>query len=146
MVCSKTGLKAIALSFLFLANTIMLAHSIVPHHHHNGLIFTLTTEHHNDGDDDAHHDDNCDYPNCNDGIENCELSMIYISFGNEKQIFQPYDCNFNVLLCVFILFSDDSIPPIANDIGIPFRQNPYLQLYHSDDVTQSHGLRAPPVC
>ena len=139
--------KAIAISFLLFANTIWLAHAIIPHHHHNGLIFILTTAHqahdcNSHDDNDAHSDGNCDYPLCNSGIENCELATIYAKFDSDKRIVSD---NLDLLPVVFALFSNDDIPQITDDTGLPFRQKPYL-ISHTEYISQSIGLRAPPAC
>ena len=139
--------KVIASSFLFLATTIMLAHAIIPHHHHNGLIFTTITAHH-DHDCNSHdaqsEDDSCDYPLCSDGIENCELATFFARNDSERRTVQLSDFAFDLFSSDFILFTNDHIPPLNNDIGLSFRQNPFLPSYYSEYVSQSHGLRAPP--
>ena len=140
--------KAAALSFLFLAVTIMMAHVIIPHHHHDGLVFFMATACHDrncNSHDAQSEDDSCDYPLCHDGIENCELATIYVKFDSDWRLLQLHDCDFKLLPCIFTLFSDDHTPPLDIDIGLPFRQNPYL-LSLTEYIFQSYGLRAPPVC
>ena len=149
--------KAIALSFLFLANAVMLAHAVLPHHHHGGLVYFMATAHHQHDCDhyhcDHHHcndaqseDGNSDYTPCNDDIEDCELATIYFKFENQRRTFQRSDFDFDLFSFDFALFTDNHTPSIDDDIGLPFRQNPYLLPCHLEYISQSLGLRAPPVC
>ena len=146
--------KAIALSFLFLANAIMLTHAIIPHHHHNGVFFTLATAHHNhDCDshndhqncDDTQSDRKCEYPFCDDNAEKCSLTTIYVKVSDNRQSFQLHDFDIDLLPCILTLLTDYNAP-LIDDVGLPFRQNPYLQSYHTEYISQSLGWRAPPVC
>ena len=148
-MCFKSGFsikKAIALSFLLLANTIILAHAIVCHHHHDAIPITLAATHHDDNCDshDAQPIDPCNNSYCHGCIENCSLIKIYIRFNNERQLFQLHDFDFDRPSYTLTLFSDYSIPLIADDVGLPFRQKPYLLSYSTEYISQSLGLRAPP--
>ena len=147
--------KAIALSFLFLANTMILVHAVIPHHHHDGLTFMLTGVHqrhdcnsHNDHHNcnDAQSGKNCNYPLCDGNIEDCALATIYVRFGNDRPSSQLHDFDFELLPCIFILFFEDFEHPIADDVGLPFRQNPLVPSQYPEYISQSLGLRAPPVC
>ena len=142
--------KAISLSFLLLANTIILAHAIVAHHH-NGIFVVLEATHH-EHDCNAYHPDDaqpvhsCNDPFCHGDIDNCTLSMFYTSIGDDRPVIRTCDFDFNVLPCFLILISGYSIPQIFDDIGLPFRQKPYLLFCNTEHISQSPGLRAPPVC
>jgi len=147
--------KSIVLSFLFFAKLMILAHAIVPHHHHNGLIFTIIAAHHehdcNSHNDhqrckDAQSDGKCDYTHCNEDFENCVLTMMFVKSCNCRQTFLLHHCSFDALPFVFTLLADYSAPQIDDDVGLPFRQNPLLPSYLSEYISQSLGLRAPPVC
>ena len=152
----KTGYsvkKAIALSFLLLANVIILAHTVISHHHHDAIFVTCTTAYHENDCNlpNHHHDDDqpagqCDKPYCHGSFEGCALETIYVNSCKCKQTFQLHDCRFELLPCVSTLFSDNSAPILDDDIGLPFRQNPYLQSYNTEYISQSLGLRAPPAC
>ena len=119
--------KTIALSFLLFAGTTLLAHAFIPHHHH----------------DDDHPISQCDATQhrC---VNDCSLENIYVKFDNDKPVFQVFDFNFNLLSYFFTLLPDYSILPVTINIGLPFRQNPYLSSYRTGYVSQSIGLRAPP--
>ena len=151
MVCFKTGFnlkKAIAISFLCFASTILLAHTITPHHHHDGLIYIITAAHGHDcchphNDHDSLPDDGiCDYPLCNNSISDCESAKIYVIYDNDRRVDAH---NSDLFPVVIALFPNETTPLIADDTGLPFRQKPYL-ITHTEYFSQSPGLRAPPVC
>ena len=135
--------RVISISFLLLANVIILAHAVIPHHHHDGLIFLLTAAHQEHDDHDGEQDHTCNYPPCHDGAEECLSSTLFVKLDQNKQLFQQ---DFEILPCVFSLFLDYSIPQIVDNVGLPFRQKPYLIFYHTEYISQSLGLRAPPIC
>ena len=158
--------KAIAFSFLLLANAVILAHAIVCHHHYEGMLIVCAhheqgcnhheqgcnhheqgCNHHEQGCN--HHDDTrpfgqCHDPFCHGDFEGCSLTMIVIKLVEDKQLPQLPD--FCSPTCDFTLFSGCSIPPITDDTGLPFRQKPYLLSFHIEYISQSLGLRAPPTC
>ena len=144
--------KAIALSFLLLANTILLAHAVVSHHHCDEILVTCAADHHEHDCDshDQHHSDEdlpdgeCNNPYCHGNAEDCSLSKIYVRFGNEKQVFQLLNFNYKQLPSLSIPFTTYSISQIENNTGLPFRQNPYLIPNYTDFISCSSGLRAPP--
>ena len=154
-MCFKAGFsikKAIALSFLLLANTVILVHAIICHHHHDTIPVTLVAGHHKhdcNSYNHHHHDaqsvDRCNnYPNCHERIEECSLVTIYVRLNDDKQVSQLLNFDFDQLPYILVPFSDYSIPQIYNDAGLPFRQKPYLLSYHTEYISQSLGLRAPP--
>ena len=123
--------KVISVSFLLLANVILLAHAILFHHH---------------DDDDAQHVGQCHASHCHGSIEGCTLSILYVSIDNNQPTVQLLNSYFDLWPTFFSPLSDYSTPPIADDVGLPFRQKPFLISYHSDYLSQSLGLRAPPAC
>jgi hypothetical protein len=129
-MCFKTGFnakKTVALSFMLLAGITLLAHAVISHHHHDDNI--------NAGE--------CTAPNkC---VDDCSLENIYIKFDNDKQVSQSLDFNFDLLPCFFALFPDYFIHPIVLDIGLPFRQKPYIIDFCTEFISRSTGLRAPPL-
>ena len=147
--------KAITLSVLLLANIIILAHAVVPHHHHNQVPVAINTSHHEHSSDATHehhhHDDTAPVEHKGDShghgvVEECLLEKAFIRIGSDKQAFQALDFDFNLLPCIVSLFSGYPIPQITDDDGLPFRQKPYLLSYHTEYISVSLGLRAPPVC
>ena len=116
--------KRIALFFLLLANTILLAHAVIPHHHLEDIQPVGQCNHEN--------------------MKDCPLTTLYIKFDNDKPILQTHNFNLSFSPCVLTPFSDISIFPIPDTIGLPFRQKPYLLSYYTDYISQSLGRRAPP--
>ena len=108
--------KAIALSFILLANAILLAHAVMPHHHHD------------DGNK----------------IEECPLKAVYVRFDNNKSLVDLSNDN-SIQYPVLFLFPVNPVVEITKLESLPFRQKPYLLSYHTGYISQSIGLRAPPV-
>ena len=52
--------KIVAISFLLIANLILLAHSFVPHHHHEGVPICFSSHKHSYDCDKAHSHSDCD--------------------------------------------------------------------------------------
>lgn len=148
--------KAIALSFLLLASIVVLAHAVIPHHHHNQIPVVVCNNHHElESTTNRHHHHNDTHPidqcadpdgHCHGVIEDCLLAKVFVRVSYDKQASQSLGIDFNLLPCIVSLFSGYSIPEIDDDIGLPFRQKPYLLSYHTEYISVSLGLRAPPVC
>jgi len=132
----KTGFRKISLSFLMLANAILLAHAVIPHHHCDEMCIASTAT--------AHHGHDCDLQSHKD-IKFCSLTIIYAKFDNEKTVSQSYHSDFHLAPFIFALLPNYSLPQIENDAGLPFRQKPYLLSYLTEYTSQSIGLRAPPL-
>jgi len=124
--------KVISLIFLLLAGMIILAHAVIPHHHHNGISFISSTTHHTNDDEQ------------NDTQEICLLSKVYLRLSNDKQTFQLYNFDFDLLPYLLTLFSDENIPPIDDTTSLLFRHQPYILLNYTKFIACSKGLRAPP--
>ena len=141
--------KVISLSFLLLAGTLILAHAVILHHH---FPFACTVTHHGSDCNSHHHHNNaetdghCDDPFCHGNFSDCALETIFVNSCKCKQSFLLHVCDFTPLPFFFVLFSIDTTSKIADDIGLPFRQNPYLFTCQTEYITRSLGLRAPPVC
>ena len=143
--------RGISISFLLLTNVILLTHSVAFHHHHDGIPIASPAAHHDHDCSAHHHNDSqpverCNHLHCPGNIEDCTLTTIYIRFDNVRQIVQLHSLDFDLSPCVFTLSPDYSAPHIADDVGLPFRQKPYLISYLSEYISQSLGLRAPPFC
>jgi len=143
--------KAIVLSFLLLANTIILAHVAISHHHHDGIFVTCADDQHKHdcNSHNHHHDDtqpagHCNDPYCHGNIEDCSLANLYVRVDNDNRVIPSFVCDFNLLPFFLTLFSEYFTPQIADGIGLPFRQNPFLQSVYTEFIVRSTGLRAPP--
>ena len=120
--------KAIALSLLLLAGTVILVHAVTPHHHHDGIpVFT-------------HHEHNGSMPDHSKTDQLHEFRIL--KKANERmdnELFPDLD-----FIWLFCLFTDYSIYRINDDVGSLFLQQPYIQHIHTEFITRSSGLRAPP--
>lgn len=144
--------KVIAIFFLFLANVLLLAHTAFFHHHHDSTHIVLASSTYHECDCNAHRNNDaqpvghCNDPYCHGDIDDCILSTIYVKLDDDRLTIQLHIFNFVLLPCFFSLFPNYLIPYIADDVGLPFRQKPYLLSCHTEYISQSIRLRAPPVC
>ena len=115
--------------FMMIANVIILTHTITAHHHS-----------HDDYQSIGHCNDTC----CHGDIDDCPLTDIYVTPCKCNRTFLPNTCDYEMSPCFSTLLSYDLIPQIHDDVGLPFRQKPYLLSYHAEYLSQSLGLRAPP--
>ena len=152
--------KAVAISFLLLANIVLLAHAFIPHHHHEGIPICFSSHKHNhihDADDSdcthpshhepgpgcthSHHGGDC-CPN-----DSCPISKdIYARVLEDDETFPIFDFPEGETESIFYVSNEDIIKlPIPGLYGLPFRQKPLLLSYFSEYIIGSLGLRGPPV-
>jgi hypothetical protein len=67
-------------------------------------------------------------------------------FGSDKQLLPFIDFNIELLPCLLPLLSVNITVDINELEGLPFSPKPYLLSGYSATISQSIGLRAPPVC
>ena len=139
--------KAIKLSFLLLANTVLLVHVAIPHHHHhNNTAVCILAIHCADNKEMPKHTHDSDCQQHDDGseMEECPLKEVYVRLENNKLLVDiSLDNNFQYPV---LLFSFNPMDRMTGLMGLTFRQNPYLLPYYTNYISQSLGLRAPPVC
>ena len=138
--------RAMTLSFLLLANIILLVHAVIPHHHHD-LVCCSPNAHCDDNDETHEHtaDSGCQQHDDENKGKECPLKDVYMKPENDKSLvdLNPHnDLQYPVLL----LFPVKSMVKITDLKNLPFRQKPCLLFYYTDYLSQSLGLRAPPVC
>ncbi|MDR2917252.1 MAG: hypothetical protein LBV74_20860 [Tannerella sp.] len=143
--------RTIAISFLLLANIIILAHVVIPHHHHNGMPvafckislsddnseYTHSFHSHSDGENDHSHESDA----------NCTLCQLYIraDLNNSPSSLTSALANFHIDIPTFCL-DISSLTDIQGFESLPFRHKPHIISYHSHYIVHSLGLRAPPIC
>jgi len=141
--------KTIKLLFLLLANMILLAHSIVPHHHH-GEMETCFDTHCHDCHEACYHEyhDNThqhEHEATSTSDKCCNIDNCYLPTENKIniacQIHTKCDCAQAYILISYTLNMQDFV----DDTIIHFRQNPYVPIFYLDFISQSLGLRAPPL-
>lgn len=141
--------KILAISFLLLANTVLLAHSVVPHHHHCHGVCLEDTHCHSEED---HHKDNCSdseehHHDSNDLDEDfCSLKQLtptpvsFYSFNHhsigQKSTKTPFLFYTLFTYNILNLEQQDSSPPDYTS---------YLPLHYSHHPSQTQSLRAPPL-
>lgn len=143
--------RFIAISLLFCANLILLAHSIVPHHHHNGIVVSLQLEsryEHNNNDEHNHHHD-CDHHDSHDhskdsDSEHCLLYNLLTRFvisSKENSDTGAVDMHFTLwhALC-------PGQPQLVALESRRIKHRPYLLFQYTVPDITSNGLRGPPFC
>jgi len=134
--------KRIALFFIFLANTLVLAHSIIPHHHHKGLVVGLSTT---NSSHNSHKSFN-DHSHDNDDDADCALREEILVQGRSFR-FATNQQNEDTEQILFPAFHN-SLPILTTPVY-------YLPCFSSGDhyvisqylflLNKSQGLRAPPL-
>lgn len=130
---------------------VILAHAVVPHHHHNGIIVALFESHSTDGsenhdhDHDHHHGSKPHHHESSGGIEKCALNEVYTRSDSSPKFVCHENCDCGQTL-FFVVPGIINKLNLADEVGLPFRQRPYIESYHSIFSSGSIGLRAPPVC
>jgi len=112
-----------------LAGIGLLAHAVICHHHLNDTQLIAQ----------------CDHTPCHGSYDNCSLETLYAKWEKEKHSTPSHHSAWNLLPDIFILCSDYTLSLITDEVALPFRQNPCLLSCHTKYISQSLGLRAPPV-
>lgn len=135
--------KRIALFFILLANTLVLAHSIIPHHHHNGLVVdiaTTKTSHNNDKNFNDHSHNNDDDTDCALRQEILVPGRI-IRSGADQQNENTEVQFFQYINNAILISTDPSHNSCCSSLNhVQYDLSQYLFL-----LNNSQGLRAPPL-
>ena len=134
--------KIASIVFLFLASSIFLAHDIIPHHHHDDHVCSKHVSCTHDSEQEKQ-----GFP-ADAGEECCLLAdaTLIITGSHKNQI--NCTCCFNErrteynYISHFTLFKPEEIPILT---PFPFEQNPFPLYYQLNYISQSLGLRAPPL-
>ena len=140
--------KKTAIFFILLANIILLAHAVVPHHHHKEQVCLVNA--HCQNDSKAHQHNASGHSHEHDGsrgTQNCVLKQAVVIPANSlRQEFKCLGCDDNYAPFVYfqaILSGNEYIsfvPEIVSNAPIPLGSTS-----HSNFVSTSLGLRAPPI-
>jgi len=140
--------KKTAIFFILLASIVILAHAIVPHHHHKSQV--CVENKHCQNDSLAHNHSTSEHNHEHDGsneTENCILKQIVVIPSNSnRQDFKCLGCDTNHSPFAdfhAVLFENEFISFAPKTISIA--QIPLISSSHSNFVSNSLGLRAPPV-
>ncbi|SFL27713.1 hypothetical protein SAMN05216357_11717 [Porphyromonadaceae bacterium KH3CP3RA] len=140
--------KKIAISSVVLAILIVLVSGTIPHHHHdNGAICFHVTHGENDNSTDNEHTGKNSH-SCHHDVTCIAKTNYYFSPENKVKIKTPScdncdDPGHTHLFPLLYLVSDFLIHPAYNTYTKP-KQGEYILFYTSAEVSQFHGLRAPP--
>lgn len=138
-------LKKITIIFLsFFVNTVLLAHTIIPHHHHKTEICIENSECNNDFETHKHKSNEHNHDNNNS--ENCVLKQIVVIPSNHiKHQCKCFECDdvqneFNGDFAILSELVALNYIPQLNSIY------QYANLFssYSKIINSSLGLRAPP--
>ncbi len=137
--------KIVSILCLLVANAFLLAHTIIPHHHHDIAAVCIINTSCTDAEEDHghHHNSESHQHEGQDSFNECTAYDAFIRQSNE-QFSLIIDNHSLPLFCQ--LFLVNSIVKINEFEGLPFDYKPYLLSYHSQFLTHSLGLRAPPTC
>ncbi len=140
--------RTTALFFILLANIVLLAHTVVPHHHHKEQV--CIENEHCQNDSLAHKHNTPEHNHQHDGensSESCALKQAVVVPANSlRHEFKCLGCDDNHSQLVYfqaILFVSEYISFVPKIISIA--QIPLITSSHSNLVSTSSGLRAPPV-
>jgi hypothetical protein len=140
--------KALALSFLLLANIAVLAHSAIPHHYHEGVPVAVSVA--CSADEEAAHVSGCRHHHhqepSNATLEDCLLERMYARTAVNDRQPDAVGCNILLLLLCAPCPAFGSVDVQKDLSPVPFVQKPYVQSYHTRFVARTLGLRAPPTC
>jgi hypothetical protein len=135
--------KTSAFIFILLANSILLAHAVLPHHHHGQQVcLSLSNLHHTNNDSSTHPSDCTHEHDSESPVTNCILKQLVVVPAGQGRI-EPIVLYLENFSDYFILQTGFSCELQSTEL---FRKNPYPQ-----DVPlflivldYSQGLRAPP--
>ena len=142
--------KTVALSFLFLANAILLAHIAIPHHHHEGEESICLFDTHCQDSKEAHkHEQHGTHEREGNPSDRkcCIIDNAYTLANNNVKTTCHIHKNCNCGQTLYTLISNSlNTQDFVNYKVIHFRQKPYVPLFYIEFISQSNGLRAPPAC
>jgi hypothetical protein len=138
--------KATAIFFILIANVILLAHAVIPHHHHESSVcIEKILGPDCDGNKHGISQNDCHHHNGN-SPGNCVLNLaLFFPSNQEKQ-----ECKFVNIADKHIQTDNNqavqvnsekisNVPEVNLNTQIPFKT-----FSHSDFVSASNHLRAPP--
>jgi hypothetical protein len=134
--------RAISLSFLLLANIILLAHVLIPcQHDHDTIICSCLPADHCETHDTGNQQHGEDCP-----MEESPMDVdLYVRHTNINSV-NDFCLNGAVHYPMLFLVSNNPIVEINDPKDLPMWQTPYMLTCHTDYISHSLGLRAPPAC
>ena len=138
--------KITAISFILLANIVLLAHTVIPHHHHDAIVCVEQThcqhhaQHHSDGlaEQEHQHDDD-------DNDSSCQVKESLMALFSHGRYCRCCDNdvahhNHHHDFYLYETFACTSVQPISTVVP----NYPLQASCVPSCVTSAVGLRAPP--
>ncbi|NQU35230.1 MAG: hypothetical protein HQ521_18545 [Bacteroidetes bacterium] len=139
--------KILSISFVVIANILLLANLVIPHHHHESEICVDVS--HCDSDNDKHHDVSSSHKHDHDSNsknDHCALNQVYIvATDNVRQDYSHViisNSNYELPDFLSLFFNYESQ---ASKRDITTNQYYYPSYSYCNFVSTSKGLRAPPI-
>jgi hypothetical protein len=136
----KTVVKRISITFIFIANLLLLAYSVIPHHHHHGMPhFVMSEMHQHDDEEDCSHnreerqtclfEQNIDavYEQSEQNCQNASCVLHHPEMFLFEAVFSIFSYNFSLIRETVTLL-----------------EPPFLISYYCEYRSSGQGLRAPP--
>ncbi len=135
-------IQTVATYNLWLAGLLILVHTAIPHHHHE-LDYDCHFHVTHCCDDSAHEYDENEKNNCCSN-ESCTLTHVVIRSIEDQRDEQLI--NTAHLLPIFHTLFNSEINFDINNKDLQLSRIFYIPLYHSNYISSSQSLRAPPFC
>ena len=141
--------KTVCVIALLIANLLLLAHGAISHHHHEDA--TICFFLHNDNRDEQnhrHHDSqNCEHEEAPSSDKCCIIDIVYRPSDDNLTSVCRLHADCYCVQDIYALISDGfNISDIVDNAKPYFRRKPDAPLFYLGFISQSSGLRAPPVC
>ena len=139
--------KLISISFVVIANILLLANLVIPHHHHESEVCVVVS--HCESDNEKHDDSSSSHKHDHDSnskTDHCALNQVYIvATDNVRQdyshvIISISNYDLPDFLALFLLNEGQ-----ASKREITSRLDYYPIYSYYNFVSTSIGLRAPPI-
>jgi len=144
--------QLLTLILLLSANTLLLAHAVLPHSHHDGMVcFSLEEimqchhfqDNHSNRNDCCSHEEKDAKHHHHGNHENCDLKDVVLRQNN--------DLHDDILPCpaclslMYVLYLPDEFYLGVPEFGQWLQEKPYVNNYIPPFVGTVRSLRAPPV-
>ena len=141
--------KEIYFVILMFAYITLLVHAAVPHHYHEdtGICFA---SHCKDSKEAHRHEETDSQPHQHEGNptpDRCSVDNVYLPADNNTKnaCCSPIKCDCGKIIYTLINSSLNTLDFI-DSTKLYIKPALYHLLYHTEFISQSLGLRAPPVC
>jgi hypothetical protein len=145
--------KIVRFTLLLFANATLLAHVAIPHHHHENALVCFFNSNGEESHETCNHKHQTEQNQQNKNNENpsekcCFIDNVYLPAHNHTtkttcHVHKKCDCGQTPFTLISNTFD---FQDIAETTLFHFRHKPYLVDYLTDYISQTLGLRAPPVC